>query len=43
MARSNVLVCGKCHNVCQFIEEFIEHRNAGCSMESTLRENVCPT
>lgn len=44
MARSDVLVCGQCHNVYHFIEEFIEHRNTGgCSLESTLRENVCPT
>lgn len=44
MARSDVLVCGQCHNVYHFIQEFAEHRNAGgCSLESTLRENVCYT
>lgn len=41
MARSDVLVCGTCHIVFHFIEEFVEHKTeGGCSLESTMHENV---
>lgn len=41
MARCDVLVCGDCHNVFHFVEEFSEHKNeGGCSMDSLLHNNV---
>lgn len=42
MARSDVLVCGRCHSVFHFVQEFVEHRQTAtnCSQFSSLRENV---
>lgn len=41
MGRLDVLVCGQCHNVFHFIEEFQEHRTkvGACSQISHFREN----
>lgn len=41
MGRLDVLVCGQCHNVFHFIEEFQEHRTkaGACSQVSHFREN----
>lgn len=45
MGRLDVLVCGQCHSVFHFIEEFQEHRTkeGACSKVSHFRENndVC--
>lgn len=41
MANTDVLVCGKCHKVFNFIEQFIEHREEGCTEKSSFRESVC--
>lgn len=45
MGRLDVLVCGQCHSVFHFIEEFQEHRTkeAACSKVSHFREtnDVC--
>ncbi|KAG7189657.1 hypothetical protein KM043_017334 [Ampulex compressa] len=41
MGRLDVLVCGQCHSVFHFIEEFQEHRTkpGACSQVSHFREN----
>lgn len=41
MGRLDVLVCGQCHTVFHFIEEFQEHRTkaGACSQVSHFREN----
>lgn len=45
MGRLDVLVCGQCHSVFHFIEEFQEHRakEGACSKASHFREtnDVC--
>lgn len=45
MGRLDVLVCGECHSVFHFIQEFQDHRSkeGACSKQSTFREssNVC--
>lgn len=42
MGRLDVLVCGKCHSVFHFVEEFQEHRSkeAACTGVSHFRENA---
>ncbi|EFN79319.1 Chromodomain Y-like protein [Harpegnathos saltator] len=42
MGRLDVLVCGQCHSVFHFIEEFQEHRTkvGACSQVSHFRENT---
>lgn len=40
LSKLDVLVCGQCHSVFHFIEQFQEHREPGnCSGQSTIREN----
>jgi len=41
MGRLDILVCGQCHSVFHFIEEFQEHRakEGACSKVSHFREN----
>lgn len=41
IGRLDVLVCGQCHTVFHFIEEFQEHRakEGACSQVSHFREN----
>lgn len=41
MGRLDVLVCGQCHSVFHFIEEFQEHRTkeGACTHISHFREN----
>lgn len=41
MGRLDVLVCGQCHSVFHFIEEFQEHRTkeGACTQVSHFREN----
>lgn len=41
MGKLDVLVCGQCHSVFHFVEEFQEHRNTdgACSKVSHFREN----
>lgn len=38
MTQSDVLVCGRCHNVFHFIELFREHKETECRKESTLKD-----
>ncbi|XP_055628359.1 uncharacterized protein LOC129769876 isoform X2 [Toxorhynchites rutilus septentrionalis] len=38
MTQSDVLVCGRCHNVFHFIELFKEHKEQECRKESTLKD-----
>lgn len=38
MTQSDVLVCGRCHNVFHFIELFKEHKQQECRRESTLKD-----
>uniref|UniRef100_A0A1Q3F299 Putative chriz n=1 Tax=Culex tarsalis TaxID=7177 RepID=A0A1Q3F299_CULTA len=38
MTQSDVLVCGRCHNVFHFIELFREHKESECRKESTLKD-----
>lgn len=42
MGRLDVLVCGQCHSVFHFVEEFQEHRikDGACSKVSQFRENA---
>lgn len=40
MSQSDVLVCGLCHTVFHFIEHFKEHKNEGCSKESTFKDSL---
>lgn len=40
MAKTDVLVCGKCHNVYHFIELFKQHKDKGCTKDSSLRDCV---
>lgn len=40
MAQTDVLVCGKCHNVFHFVELFREHKDQGCDMESNFKDCV---
>ncbi|XP_046837262.1 uncharacterized protein LOC124432378 isoform X1 [Vespa crabro] len=42
MGRLDILVCGQCHSVFHFIEEFQEHRTkeGACSQVSHFRENT---
>lgn len=35
----DVLVCGSCHAVFHFIEQFQEHKLSNCSGVSTIKEN----
>ncbi|CAD7081453.1 unnamed protein product [Hermetia illucens] len=39
MAQTDVLVCGKCHNVFHFIELFQEHKDMGCEKDSELKDS----
>lgn len=38
MAQSDVLVCGKCHEVFHFIDLFKEHKDNNCKQISTLKD-----
>lgn len=38
MAKTDVLVCGKCHNVYHFIELFKQHKDKSCTKDSSLRD-----
>ena len=42
MGKLDVLVCGQCHSVFHFIEEFQEHRSkeGACSKVSSFRESA---
>lgn len=42
MGRLDILVCGQCHSVFHFTEEFQEHRTkeGACSQVSHFRENT---
>lgn len=40
MAKTDVLVCGKCHNVYHFIELFKQHKDKGCTKDSSLKDCV---
>ncbi|KAF7995118.1 hypothetical protein HCN44_004590 [Aphidius gifuensis] len=41
IGRLDVLVCGNCHTVSHFVEEFLEHKNVAgvCSNASNFRDN----
>lgn len=38
MTKTDVLVCGKCHNVYHFIELFKIHKDKGCTKDSSLKD-----
>ncbi|XP_022918456.1 uncharacterized protein [Onthophagus taurus] len=41
LSKLDVLVCGECHEIFHFVEEFSEHRKSEkCSKDSTLIENI---
>jgi hypothetical protein len=40
MAKSDVLVCGKCHNVFHIIDSFQEHKNSNCKKLSAFADSV---
>lgn len=40
MTKSDILVCGSCHSVFHFVELFVDHKNDGCSGESSFKDNV---
>lgn len=40
MAQSDILVCGKCHNVFHFIDLFKEHKTNNCKRTSAFNDCV---